>query len=194
MNTSGPESGSVFRWAAVFYLILAVAGVVWLGFRHERIDLGLFVALEDWPVDLALGLAAGGLLAGGWEVARRLLPQPRVIEEYFQKILGPLTASEALVLATLSALAEELFFRGAVQDAFGLLIAVSLFTLLHLGPGREFHLWTVFAAVAGLVLGGLMAWREALLAPIVAHAVVNGIGLLRLASAQRILDEKGTDA
>ena len=36
------------------------------------------------------------------------------------------------------------------------------------------------AAVAGLVLAALMEWRGNLLAPIVTHAVVNGVGLWRL--------------
>jgi membrane protease YdiL (CAAX protease family) len=185
MSVAEPENrrGSVFQWAWVFYLVLAAAGVVWLGLQRGTIDLALFVEVDSWPIDLGIGLIAGGLLSGVWEVARRALPQPVVIEKHFAEILGPMTASEALVLALLSALAEELFFRGSVQGAFGYLPAAALFTVLHLGPGREFRLWTVFAAAAGLVLGALMMWRGALLAPVTAHALVNGIGLYRLAIA-----------
>jgi membrane protease YdiL (CAAX protease family) len=175
------DRGSVFQWAWIFYLILAIAGGVWLGLRQGTIEMELFIAAGSWPVDLAIGLAVGGLLSGGWEIARRRVPQALIVEDHFAEILGPMTPSEALVLALLSAFAEEIFFRGAMQSAFGLLPAAALFTVLHLGPGREFRLWTAFAALAGLVLGGLMMWRGALLAPIAAHALVNGIGMARLA-------------
>jgi membrane protease YdiL (CAAX protease family) len=174
----------VFQWAWIFYLVLAVAGIVWLGARRGTIDLSLFIGPTSWPSDLALGIAVGVTLSGGWELGRRFLPQAVTIEKHFGTILGPMSASEAVALAVLSAIAEEFFFRGAVQDAFGFLPAAALFTVLHLGPGRDFRLWTLFAAVAGLVLGGLMVWRQVLLAPIVAHALVNGIGLYRLASAE----------
>lgn len=185
MTESEAGKGAVFQWAWIFYLALAVAGIVWLGIRHGTIHLALFVGIETWPADLGIGVAVGGLLSGGWEISRRQLRQPRVIEQHFAEILGPMTTSDALVLALLSALAEELFFRGAMQDALGLLPAAVLFALLHLGPGREFRLWTLFAAIAGLVLGTLMMWRDALLAPIVAHAMVNGIGLSRLAASSK---------
>jgi membrane protease YdiL (CAAX protease family) len=181
----GTGKGSVFQWACIFYLVLAVAGIIWIGVRHGTIERALFIAPGSWPIDLGMGLGVGGALTGVWEIARRLLPQPLVVERHFAEVLGPMTVSEAVVLALLSALAEELFFRGAMQAAFGLLPAAALFTVLHLGPGKDFRLWTVFAAVAGIVLGGLMLWRGSLLAPVAAHALVNGIGLARLADSAR---------
>jgi membrane protease YdiL (CAAX protease family) len=41
-------------------------------------------------------------------------------------------------------------------------------------------MWTVFAALAGLLFGGLMLWRGNLLAPMVGHFVVNAINLRSL--------------
>ena len=54
--------------------------------------------------------------------------------------------------------------------------------ILHSGPGRAFRLWTLFAAVAGLLFAGLMQWRGNLLAPMAGHFVVNAVNLWRLAS------------
>lgn len=175
----------VLEWAWIFYLVLAVGGIVWIGLRQGQIGLALFVDTERWPVDLGLGLGAGAVLSGGWELGRRFMPQARAIETQFAEILGPLTTSEAVALAVLSAIAEEFFFRGAVQGAWGLVPAALLFTVLHVGPGRELRLWTVFAAVAGLLLGILVVWRETLMAAIIAHALVNGIGLSRLAVKEK---------
>jgi membrane protease YdiL (CAAX protease family) len=179
------EEGSVLRWAWVFYLLLAIAGVLWLGLRQGSIGLALFVAARGWPLDLVLGLGVGGGLVGCWEIGRRVLPQTERVEAFIAETLGRLETSEALALAVLSGIAEEFFFRGAVQAAWGWLVAAGLFTLLHLGPGREFRIWTAFAALAGLAFGGLMLWRGNLLAPTVAHILVNAVGLWRVGARSR---------
>lgn len=198
MADEGGRSRSVLGWARVFYLLLAIGGILWLGARHGQIGLGLFVDRSRWLLDLGIGLVVGAALSGAWAGARRVLPQARSVEEQFAEILGPMTLTEAVVLAILSSIAEEFFFRGAVQDAWGFVPGAVLFTLLHLGPGREFRIWTMFAGVAGLSLGGLVVWRGSLLAAIVAHAVVNGIGLSRLAAMSRekggLLRPGGTEA
>lgn len=120
-----------------------------------------------------------------WEGVRRLSAQARELEQRLSEILGPLPREEALGLALLSGLAEEVFFRGAVQLSWGYLPATLLFALLHTGRSKPFAVWTVSALVAGAALGGLMLWRGNLLAPIVAHAVVNAVQLQRLTAAGR---------
>jgi membrane protease YdiL (CAAX protease family) len=114
------------------------------------------------------------------EALRRLLPAQRRLEERLGELLGGLTAPQAVALAALSGFAEELFFRGAVQGALGWIAASLLFALLHSGPGPEFRLWTLFAACAGLLFGALMLWRGNLLAPALAHFLVNAVNLHRL--------------
>ena len=96
-------------------------------------------------------------------------------------MLGGIGTPEVIALALLSGFAEELFFRGAVQAAWGWPVATLLFALLHVGPGAAFRSWTLFAALAGLVFAGLMEWRGSLLAPVLAHALVNAVNLGRLA-------------
>ena len=69
-----------------------------------------------------------------------------------------------------------------MQGTVGWAAATVLFGLLHSGPGKAFRLWTLFAVVAGALLGGLMAWRGNLLGPIAGHFLVNAVNLRRLAS------------
>jgi len=92
-------------------------------------------------------------------------------------MLGNIERDEVFALAVISGVGEEVFFRGGVQGSWGWLWATALFAVLHTGPGRAFRLWTFFALIAGLVSAGLTLWTGNLLAPIVAHAVVNGINL-----------------
>ena len=91
------------------------------------------------------------------------------------RMLGPLDDGEIAALALLSGLAEELFFRGAMQGALGWPLATLTFAVLHTGPGRVYRVWTLFAAIAGLLLAGLVVWRGTLLPAIVAHILGKGI-------------------
>jgi len=151
-----------------------------VGLREGRIETGLFIDLESWWVDLGVGLAAGGLMILVWTFARQTLPAARRLEVELAELLGPLKTSEVLGLALLSGFAEELFFRGAMQGAWGWLPATVVFTLLHAGPKATYGTWTAFAAIAGLTMAGLMIWRGNLLAPVVTHVLVNGVNLDRL--------------
>jgi hypothetical protein len=94
--------------------------------------------------------------------------------------LGPLSVPDALLLASASGLAEELFFRGALQPVVGWVGASVLFGALHFVPRREFLPWTAFAIGAGLVFGWLVEWTGHLTAAVVAHTLVNGVNLPRL--------------
>ena len=163
---------------------------MWIGLaRGGPIPLSVFVDRGRWwigvGIDLGLGLAAGLLLVGLWRLGRHLLSSARVLEAQIAQLLGDLSTADAVGLALLSGFAEELFFRGAVQSAWGFLPATVLFALLHTGPGRAFRLWSLFALVAGLLFAALVLWRGNLLSAIVAHAVVNGINLSELAARAR---------
>jgi membrane protease YdiL (CAAX protease family) len=96
-------------------------------------------------------------------------------------VLGRLSVSECIALALLSGVAEESFFRGALQPQVGLLAASTLFALAHFAPRRDLWPWTLCSFAAGLALGGLFAWTGNLVAPVVAHALVNAVNLRVLA-------------
>jgi len=180
---SGVESTQVVQAAWAFYLLLAVGGVVWIGIREETIPLTLFLDPATWYVDLAAGVLAGLLLIAAWRYGMRRLAVARRLESRLGDVLGPLTGEQAVSLAIFSGIAEEIFFRGAVQGSWGWVWATLLFALLHTGRGASLGLWTVFAAAAGGLFGGLVVWRGTLLAPIVAHFLVNAVNLTQLGAA-----------
>ncbi len=186
----------MYRLGWIVYLVMAVVGVLWIGIRARGpIPLGLFVDPKTWWLDALLGLGAGLLLLGIWWIAERVSPMARRLQEQLGGLLGPMTVSEALALALISGFAEELFFRGAVQGQlggqWGWLTATVLFAVLHSGQGKHFLQWTLFAAIAGALLGGLMWWRGNLLGPVLGHALVNGINLRRLARDSARLPPSG---
>lgn len=183
-GNQGLPPAQMVRTAWAFYLLLGLGGIVWVGTREGVIPLGLFFDVGTWWRDLAVGVSAGLFLLGGWNFGIRRLAAARELENRLGSALGPLGNEEAVTLAVLSGVAEELFFRGAVQGSWGWLWATLMFALLHTGPGRVFGLWTAFAVVAGGAFGGLMLWTGNLLAPIVAHFLINAVNLRRLGAEQ----------
>lgn len=179
-----PSGERLVRLAWWLYLAMAVAGLVWMGLRDGGLPWETFVDLSTpagpW-LDLAWGVGGGLALLAFWQVGRRLSKRARELEETLGALLSGITPADAVVLALISGIGEELFFRGALQGTIGLLWATVLFALVHTGPGPAFRLWTLFAAVAGLVLGLLVVHRGTLLPAIVGHALVNGVNLWRLA-------------
>jgi hypothetical protein len=175
----------LFRFGAGFYLLVAIGGLVWIGARHGKIPLRLFVDPERWPLDLGLGVVLGLLLLAAWQGLRRRLAVARELEGHLASLVGSLSRSEAAGLSLLSGLAEELLFRGAIQPAWGFWPATLLFALLHTGRERALWLWTASAFVAGAVLGLAFAWTANLTAPVAAHTVVNAVQLSRLAGKHR---------
>jgi len=84
-----------------------------------------------------------------------------------QIILGGITA----------ACGEEAFFRGFLQQAFGIVPASLLFMLGHFGKKdiRVVSLWSVFQA---LYLGLFFAWSKNLLVPMIAHGLFDIGGMI----------------
>ncbi|MDP8945373.1 MAG: CPBP family intramembrane metalloprotease, partial [Actinomycetota bacterium] len=83
-----------------------------------------------------------------------------------------------VLVAIFSGVGEEAFFRGALQQEFGLVVASLLFGLAHVGPDRRYFVWTAWAVLAGFVFGFLYEVSGSLLAPILAHTAHNAATLL----------------
>lgn len=191
-----PESargaaGDFYRAAWIFYLVLAIGGVVWLGFARGDIELAAFFA-PSWPRDLLAGSAAALLLIGLWRMARRWLPAMALLEARIAAAIGRVDRMEVLVLALLSGFAEELFFRGAMLAAWGPWVSTALFAVVHGGRGAAFRYWILFALIAGGLFAALTLWTGNLLAAIWAHVLVNAVNLSRL--ARRETEERAPDA
>lgn len=127
-----------------------------------------------WGLGLGLSLAAAG------QVATRTTDWGRRFTRLLERFVGGLHPADALLLAALSGAAEELFFRGILLPYTGLVASSALFGLAHLVPRKGLWPWAAWATAAGVGLGWLAVATSGLLAPIVAHAVINAVGLLLL--------------
>ena len=139
--------------------------------------------LRLWPQKpgaLAAGLLGGALSAGAALAFADLL---HGLVADAEVDLGGSRAWLFGAMAVAAPVAEELFFRGWLQDAiradlapsrkrWAFVIAALAFSCAHVGT------YLVPQAILGLIAGALYAWSGGLLPGILAHAVHNGLVLL----------------
>jgi len=175
---------SIVRLAAVFYALLMGAAVLW-GLVADRSLLFATPEAQQRGVALLEDLTVGGL-AGGLIVLVSLVLTLKTrwgdaLGKMLGAVLGRMSWAECIFLATLSGVAEEAFFRGALQPAVGWVAASLLFGLAHFVPRKELLPWTGFTVAAGFLLGALFDRTGNLIAPVFAHFLINAINLRFLA-------------
>jgi len=129
------------------------------------------------PLEVAAGLGVGAAWLVATQVGHRILCRlfPAFLAQVndLYRIRDDATPVWSMVGAVaLMGVAEELLFRGLVQGGIGLAAAVVAYTLVQAIEGK----WALglAALLGGLVWGLLFAWRDGLVAPVVAHVLWTG--------------------
>jgi membrane protease YdiL (CAAX protease family) len=162
-------------FAAFFYGLLTASAVLWSALR----GFDLRLAGDSLALSLALGAVTAVVTVSLGLLAYRLLPALRQIAgELAPRLVDGADFGSLILVAVFSGVGEETFFRGAVQQEFGIVVASLLFGLVHVGPDRRYLLWTLWAVLAGFLFGGLYDLTGGLLAPILAHTAHNAATLL----------------
>ena len=97
-----------------------------------------------------------------------------------REAFGDMTHVEVAVFALASALGEELFFRGAMLPAFGLIASSLIFGFAHGFFQARYRVWGLLAVAIGLGFGAVTLATGTIVAATVAHATINYVGLLDL--------------
>ncbi len=179
----GPTHPPLVQTALIVYGVLFAAAVGWsLWSGHS-----LFYASPEAqhrgaaPVrDAGMGLAAAAVLIYLSDALTRRTRWGEAMARELAAMIGKRSLRDCIVLAVASGLAEEAFFRGALQPRLGLVAASLVFGLAHLVPRRDLLPWVGFAIGAGFLLGGLLIFTGNLVAPVVTHIGVNVVNLKRL--------------
>lgn len=185
MRGGKPPPRALFRWAAIFYLALGVLGISWLALQGIGPELLWGESLSAWSLarELAIGLVFAAAVLLIWRAIIHWGSLGRELERELSSLVAGLQPQQAWGLAVFSGVAEELFFRGALQHSWGVGLSSLAFGVLHTGPTRALRLWTLIATLIGLAFGGTVLWRGSLVAVVVAHILINGIQLARLTSS-----------
>jgi len=153
-------------------------------------------------VETVAGLGLGGLVVlATWAIVR-YTERGYWLSRRLAAATQPLPGWSLGPLALAAGVAEEACFRGTLWTPveYGLgpvlgppvaLVATSLlFAWAHGGGRSGLRTWTAFALLTSVVLGGLRWWTGSLLAPMVAHAMVDLIHLPLLRFRQQPLEEE----
>jgi len=165
-------------------------GALAVGHGFERGSLLAYPApwlpLEGFEAH-AFSVVLGAAFAGAVVIGTRLLVQNVGWAKNLHRDLRPMTlgldGAGVAVIAALSAIAEELVFRGLLMPWIGLVPQALLFGVVHAqlsGPSR--WVWVAWATVVGLALGAIFALSGSLFGAVLAHALINGLNLLYLKS------------
>jgi hypothetical protein len=187
---SAPQGGArealSARLVLGFYALMGGGAVVWRlasdGVLPWAKAPGEAVLPIHWRI--AAGLGAGAalvVLSRAWTARSEA---GRALAAELARVLGPLSTGRALAFAAASGLAEESLFRGALQPQVGGLAATLIFAAAHFVPAPKLRVWSLFALLAGAVFGALFAVTGDLLAPALAHALVNAVNLRWLGSPE----------
>ncbi|MBN2525617.1 MAG: CPBP family intramembrane metalloprotease [Deltaproteobacteria bacterium] len=177
-----PVNRHRIKIAALFYGLLTASAVVWGMVRDDScVKLffhpdALLTNADTWLSIgvgslIGIGFGAGVARFSRYTVSRYKWARTMHIE--FRGLLGPLDNLDVLAFALFSAVGEELFFRGALQSSFGIVIASLVFGALHIGSGRKFLPWPFLAIIIGFAFGGMFFVTGNLAACITAHFVIN---------------------
>jgi membrane protease YdiL (CAAX protease family) len=168
----------------IAYLAL---GAVALGWGSLRGQPNVWHLAGHDPAVLAgvvSGLAAGLAIVFASRMALYRFEWARALHRELRHLLFPLSDLEIVVLAAASSVGEEMFFRGAMLPAIGLLGSSAVFALLHIGPKAHHLPWTASSFGAGLLFGGIFIWTGDLTGPVVAHFLVNFLNLRHVAEVE----------
>ena len=167
----------------VFLLEGGLLGVALLWAFWQNIPLR--VALHFSMNACILGIVAGLLLLTmnyvvieyGARYSRILRTLKTLIEADVSPLFRHVNAQTVIGIAIMSGVAEELFFRGVVQAQFGIWIASAVFGLAHIWK-KTAIVYGMYAALMGLVFGGIYEYRGNLWVPILAHIVNNFVAMV----------------
>lgn len=162
--------------SSVVYLPLFFVSAVLALFWQDSLP-GRPKSWENHLLDLGLGIATALAFASVSHLLGRFTAPFQRLEAEFRRVLGGLTFRQIAWVSLLSGSAEEMFFRGVLQPWIGWIPASLVFGLVHFIPSRVFLPWTISALVGGFALGALYDHCGTLLAPTVAHILVNLISL-----------------
>jgi membrane protease YdiL (CAAX protease family) len=160
------------------YGSLALLGLLLAAGRGDA-DVYSPIARDAWwhLVSPLIGVLVGLLVVLSSRMAVTHLAWARSLHRDFRALLGDVSAREIVILALASSIGEEVLFRGALLPWIGLGPQAALFALLHIGPGRRFLPWTLWAFVMALVFGAMVQLTGDLGGAIVAHFTINFLNL-----------------
>jgi hypothetical protein len=176
------QNMSLFKISTLVYGAMGAIGLSVIHFGHKNTAevFAYNFELIEWGRLAAIGGLGAGLLLVLSYFFEDWFVSFRELKALIMRLLGPCSIPMALYLAAISSIGEELLFRGAIQPFIGIELTAILFGCLHIGQDGRLSSWSVWAMIAGVMLGIMTEQTGLLLPAILAHFIVNGVSILNL--------------
>jgi len=177
----------LLAFSLVFYGGMIAIALAWDSAQDLSLFAGGLESQEILPIVVNLGLGFGFALAFHLftRVTYARFEWSKRLTDWLVEELGHITVGDALFLALLSGIGEELLFRGAMLSSWGLPISTVIFALVHWAPNKKLRVWTLMAGVSGLIFGAAVLWRGSLVPAIAGHVGINFINLAYISRLAR---------
>lgn len=103
----------------------------------------------------------------------RIFASIGLVKNFMARTLGGISIWSAVGLSLMSAVSEEILFRGALQPLIGIPLAVTAYVVIHAGPHGIFSAWSLQSIALGAAFSTIFEQTGNLLLVIVIHFFVN---------------------
>jgi hypothetical protein len=190
MEINRPETPVQFPAIAVviIYTLLGL-GASFLG--SHVFELNVFRPFPEQSGELETDLIIGTLLGISVvflsQLMNRSFQWSQRLTAQLKSILGQITRRDALVLAIMSSVGEEILFRGLLLPTMGLFTSSILFGIAHgISPGspggtashlKQFYPLVIAAIIMGFAFGICVNYTGNIFGAIIAHFTINLLNL-----------------
>lgn len=166
----------------LIYGSMGSIGLAVIAFGHKTLTpaLGIPAQPKDLLHLLSIGVLGAGVLLTLSYFFEDWFASFRALKALVMHLLGPCSVPVGLLLAVLTVYGEELLFRGAMQPFCGLFLTSVLFGLLHMGKDGLLSAWSLWAFLAGLLIGWMYIATGSLWPCLITHFGVNAVSTLNL--------------
>ena len=163
-------------FTALFYGVLGLLGIFWLIVVQE-LNPARYFHLRSLPLHGTMGLLLGGVVVLFSRISVSRFSWARSMEDEFRTLLRDQPFWTIPLLALFSAVGEELFFRGALQEVVGVWWQAAIFGLVHFPFSRKMWAWPLFALGMGVIFGWVTIGTGTLWCAVVAHGAINSLNM-----------------
>lgn len=173
----------VVLMALVLELFLGCCFLIWAWWRGYSDLIWPSRTVIYLSILFTLPLAAFNFLL--FFLVQRKILKMREFSSFINQVVKPLAdvldGPSGLLVALFAGVGEELFFRGVLQNEFGLVFASVAFGLLHFGTAvRQYPIVALLYILIGFYLGLVYQCSHTLWVPLLVHFIYDFAAILYL--------------
>ena len=182
------QKGIVLRSTQTYGVMIGV-GLLVCFYLHKNLSL-IFQIPEDSQVLSEFGVLIGlgvGLIAIMHELCKLIFTeQYKYYRNWIGSVLGKITVPQALYLALLSAIGEEVLFRAAVQPYLGVLWTSLVLAFLHVTPRGLIPVWLFISFFTNLMVGLIFQYTQSIYPGMIIFFCYSSFALVSHAQKSKI--------